>query len=228
MATPDFIKFSRLRGTPTEVYQRLATEFLEPMHTERHQFAYLCESDDPFYGKLTTDGEPIPCESIEQLIDFTKSATLFGSMHLFPYVPAYIYFHVTDVDETGLTFTSSIDTSLVSWDFRHWDRGHPDRWFKVMLTMLTSALQAEVCGWGRDLHYQLEYESLSPDDMVARLRSGEILQTRKFPVFHAISVDLITELEVRRLIRNHEAFSKPRGMQYEVTLSGYHLFYILP
>lgn len=198
------------------------------MHAERHSFVYLRESHDPFYGKLTTDGEHIPCESINQLIELAGSEAPFGSMHLFPNVPGYIYFHITDVDDTGLTITSQIDTGLVAWDFRYWDRDNPDRWFKIMLTTLTSALQAEVCGWGRGPHYRIAYESLSPEDMVARLRSGEMLTTRWFPVFHAISLDLISEKEVRGLLRAHDVLSKPRGMEYEVTLSGYHLLYILP
>jgi hypothetical protein len=149
-------------------------------------------------------------------------------MHLLPYIPGYVYFEVFDVTEDSFSIASSIDTGLVAWDFRRWDRGHPDRWFKVMLITLTAALRAEVCGWGRDNHYNIKYESLSPANEVARLRSAEILQDSAFPIFHAISLDRISEKDVQILLRKHDVLAKPRGMEYEVSPFGYHLLYMLP
>jgi len=222
MGTPTCIKFSRVQGTPEQAYQRLVEEFLEPLHLERPSFVRLRRSDDPWYAGYEQEDEPSPCSSTEDLLEQVARHRLFGSMHLVPYIPGYVYFHVVDVDEQGFTFTAEIDTGLVAWESDRYPMG---QWFKMMLTTLTSALRAEVCGYGRA--HEVGYDPLDPTQLLDRVRSGALFETW-YPTYHAISTELIDHDEVMAAFERRETTLATQDLRHEVSVLGYHLLYILP
>lgn len=222
MATPTSIKFSRIRGTPADAYRRLADDFIAPLHLERHSFVRLTRTDDPYYVGYVADEEWTACASIEELVELARPHDKFGSVHLVPYIPGYIYFHVVDIDDEGFTFTAEIDSGLVAWES---DGDPAGQWFKAMLTTLCAALGAEVCGYGRA--HEIGYEPLDTQDVLARLRSGELLKTW-YPTYHAISVELLGVDELRSLMNQREVTLATQDLQHEVSVLGYHALYILP
>jgi hypothetical protein len=223
MATPDIVQFARVRGVPAETYERLLEEFFRPLGLEEDssQFTRLHPTNDPFYVGFAPDDEYVDCGTFDDLIELVKRHTLFGTVHLVPYIPGYIYPEVYSVDENEFSLTMAIDSSLVYWEDDRYERG---QWFKMMLTTLTASLRSQVCGYGTG--YPAEFRSLSPAEIVALLRSGDLLNTA-YPSYHAISVDLISTGEVRKAMARREITPENRKLKHEVSVSGYHLLYIL-
>lgn len=222
MGTPVCVKFSRIVGTPLSVYQRLISEFLEPLSFERPEFVRLYRTDDPMFAGFKAVNEPTLCQSTNHLLEQVTKGREFGSVHMISSIPGSIYFHVVDVDETGFTFTAEIDTGLVAWENENFARG---QWFKMMLTTLVSALRADICGYGRA--YDLGYDYLDSDKLLEFLRSGELMKTW-YPTFHAVSTKLISSQEMFSLFENREKELATDDLRYETSSLGYHLLYILP
>ena len=132
-----------------------------------------------------------------------------------------IYLNVVDVDESGFSLMATVDTGMIYMEYGWLE---PGQWFKNMLTTLTAALRAEVCEFGR---YQTDYSALSPVDILAQLRSGELLKTW-YSSYCAISTKLIHWREVEKLMARREVKRGVRELKYEESESGYHVFYVLP
>ncbi len=224
MGTPTFVKLSRIPGTPADAFERLAEEVFLPLQIQPREFVQLRRSRDPYDAGLAEHGERVPVASMDDLVQLAREHSLFGTVHLVPYVPGYLYFHVFDVKPESFSLTMSFDASLLTWESNRFAMGE---WVKSLLTMLAAGLRAEVCGYGKDPAYEVEYESLSPARVVERLRSGELLQIW-YPTFHAISVELISVSEVRTLMKNRTATLATQDLMHEVSATGYHLLYILP
>lgn len=224
MGTPTFVKFSRISGTPAEVFARLGDEVFHPLQIRPTEVAPLRHSSDPFDAGLAEVGQRSPCETMDALVELIEHQTLFGTVHLVPYVPAYLYFHIFGVKPDSFSLTMSFDASILSYESVRFEKGE---WIRNFLISLVGGLNTPVCGYGSDPAYEIEYESLSPEAVVGRLQSGSLLEIW-YPTFHAISTDLISVQEVQALVDGRRVTLATEALEYQVAITGYHILSILP
>ncbi|MCX4240155.1 hypothetical protein [Paraliomyxa miuraensis] len=215
MATPTFIKFSRLRGSVLDAVERIEDAVCVPWHCRLQESALLRPSYDAFDGGLELDGELEPCESMRAVAQVAKAGKPFALVYLSYDTRANFVVYFFDVAEDGFRATVSVESSYV-W-FRN-DEYSPGRWFEGFLISLVSAFGADVCGYGRDDAYGLKHESIEVADILERLRTGDLLELPN-PIFHAISVELIERSEIVSLMRSRPC--SPR-LEYKVA-PGYHV-----
>lgn len=224
MATPDFVKFSRIPGTPSEAYARLAAEFFPLFKIRPRDFVRLRRSNDPYDAGMAEHGDRVEVTDAARYAELAKDEPLFGSSHEVPYVPAYLYLHCFDVEPSAFSMTSVVSSSLVYFQNHEYDAG---QWLKAALALLTATLGAQVCGFGPGAHYDVAYESLDPDEVLSRLRSGQLFDIW-YPTFHAISIDLIGVEEFDGLMQSRKVTLATQDLQHEISISGYHLLWNLP
>lgn len=224
MSRPTFIKFARLGGTPKDAYDRLVDTLFGPLKLTPGQFVPLRRSSDPWEYGLVEGGPRVSCDDFESLLEHVETATLFGSVHLAPYIPGSVYLHIFDVEDGSFSATASFDGSMLTWENDQFEMG---QWIKAMLTLATSGLGASVCGYGKDPDYELDYASIDPARVLARLRAGDLLDIW-YPTFHAISTSLIDVAEVQALMKRRTPSLATQDLRYEESSLGYHLLHMLP
>lgn len=215
MATPTFIKLSRLRGSVLDAVERIEEMVCIPWHCRLQESALLRPSYDAFDGGLELDGELEPCESMRAVARVAEAGKPFALVYLSFDTRANFVVYFFDLSEDGFRATVSVESSYV-W-FRN-DEFGPGRWFEGFLISLVSAFGADVCGYGRDAAYSLMHESLEPAAILDRLRTGDLFELPN-PIFHAISVGLINRSEIVALMKSRPC--SPR-LEYKVA-PGYHV-----
>ena len=215
MATPNFVKFSRIGGEVLPVLDRLDAALRQRWQTQLKRVARLRPSNDAYDGGLKLDGEPEACDSPQSALGAMKGAQAFGLIYLATGIPAQLYFYLFDFAAGELSLTLSFDSSIVFFKSDEFERG---QWLEGLLTTITCELKPLVCGYGRDAAYMCKHESLNPSLVLKRLRSGELLKLPK-PIYHAISTSLIDTNEIVALIDEHKPEPRPR---YRLA-PGYHV-----
>jgi hypothetical protein len=211
MATPTFVKFSRLRGSVLELVERIEDQVCEPWRCRLQESVVLRPSHDAYDGGLEFDGELEPCETPRDVERVVKVGKPFALVYLSSDTRATFALYVFDVGDDGYSATVAMESSMV-W-YRNDEYSTPGRWFEGFLISLVGALRAEVCGYGRDAAYGINHESLDPAQILARLRTGDLLELPN-PIFHAISVDLIDRSEILSLMKKRPC--SPR-LEYKIS-----------
>lgn len=214
MATPTFVKFSRLRGSVLDMVDRFAEQVCEPWRCRLQEAALLRPSHDAFDGGLELDGELEPCETTRGVARLLKTGRPFALAYASFDTRATFALYVFAVSDDGFAATMAIESSMV-W-FRNDEHSTPGRWFEGFLISVAGALQADVCGYGRDDAYGIKHESLEPNQILARLRTGDLLELPN-PIFHAVGVDLIDRSEILALMKK-----RPRSPRLEYKISPTH------
>lgn len=211
MATPTFVKFSRLRGSVLDMVERLDDQLCEPWRCRLQESVSLRPSYDAYDGGLELDGELKPCETIQDVERVAKVGKPFALVYVSYDTRATFSVYVFDIAEDGFGATVAVESSMV-W-FRNDEHSTPGRWFEGFLISLVAALRADVCGYGRDAAYGIQHESLEPAQILARLRTGDLLELPN-PIFHAISIDLIDRSEIISLMKKRPC--SPR-LEYKIS-----------
>lgn len=233
MATPKFINFSRFEGSLLDAVARIDSELCELWRCRLKEAVYLRKSSDPYAGGLELDGDFFECTTladVESIASINRPfALVYGAVD--PRSEFNLAFH--DVTEDGYTITGGVESNMVY--FRDDDEySTSGQWFEGMLISLVTVLNAKVCAYGntvtvKDKNMSLDdikaamrrvrYIDLSPDEVLERLRTGDLLEL-PYPVFHAISTDLIGKDEIDKLMK-----SRPCSPRVEYKQSpAHHIF----
>jgi hypothetical protein len=215
MATPRFVKFSRIRGEILEALERLDKALREPWQSPLREVVRLKPSYDDFDGGLELDGDFIKCDSPRDAIEKAAGSDAFGLIYLARKIPAEFYFYLFDIGSEEFSVTLSLESSIVYYKNDEFDSGE---WLEGLLTSIVCALKPLVCGYGRDAAYECKHESLNPEVILERLRAGELLGLPR-PIFHSIATSLIDKSEIDALIAQY----KPApSLKYRMA-PGYHI-----
>jgi hypothetical protein len=219
MATPDFIKFSRIPGAPFTVLARLE-EALEQWNISLRRFARLRPSGDAYDGGLELANGMTDCKTLDEARRLAQGGIPYALSYLATEVRGSWNLYVFDVSEDSFSATISFDTPFLSYESERFAEGE---WFKAVLVEIVKALQAEVCGYGADDAYRIKHESLVPSELLKRLREGDLLNI-SYPVFHAFRASLLSSEEIRKLMQ-----SRPVNRFLKYTMSGgYHVLAAVP
>jgi hypothetical protein len=199
MATPNFVKFSRIHGETLEVLERLDKALREPWQSPLREVIRLKPSYDDFDGGLELDGDFRKCESPRDAIEMAAGSDAFGLVYSARKIPADFCFYLFDIGPGEFSVTSAFESSIVYYKNDEFDSGE---WLEGLLTSIVCALKPLVCGYGCDDAYRCRHESLNPDAVLARLRTGELLGLPR-PIFHAIATSLIDKSEIDALIAQY-------------------------
>jgi hypothetical protein len=215
MATPSFVKFSRIHGALVESLERLDEALSRRWESTLRHVARLQPSFDDYDGGLELVGEFQECDSPRKASAMMERSDAFGLIYVARVIPAMFYFYLFDRAPKEFSITLSVDSSIVYYRTDDFDSG---QWFEGLLTTIVCALRPSVCGYGYDDAYGIKHESLDPGVVLSRLRSGELLGLRR-PTFHAISTKLIEKSEIDALIEQYKPNPSPN---YRMA-PGYHI-----
>lgn len=215
MGTPNFVKFSRVRGKLWDEVERLERTLSGRWKTELRRAARLRPSHKTYDGGLELEGDIVNCRSIADAMSITEGSKAFGLIYLARPVPAHLYFYFFDMAADAFSFSLSIESSIVYYRNDDFPSGC---WLEGVLTSIVCSMGPLVCGYGADNAYQLQHVPLDPDVVLTRLRSGELLRLPR-PTFHAISTKLIDKNEIDALIEQYKPSPSPN---YRMA-PGYHV-----
>ena len=225
MATPDFVKFSRVHRSVESWLERLEAGAFRTHGLEYDRFAALRPEDDPltaaYNGGLDLAEEMVACHTRSEVLTKARGWSAWGLSLLSRRVPGYVYAYAFDIGKDEWSSAISFDTSMLTYETADLPRGE---WLRGLLVSLVAALGAEVCGYGADKAYRLRYEALVPSVIVERLRAGELF-TMPYPNFHAISAALVGVEEMAELL---DRWPRSQFLQYRLATAGYHVLSILP
>jgi hypothetical protein len=225
MATPNFVKFSRVPGTAEDVLARLDLTALPPCELEYSEFAALRPDTDPltaaYTGGFDLAGDMVPCRSRQEALALARKWTAWGISFLGRQVRGNVNLYLFDFQKDSVGAAASFDTSLLYYESEELERGE---WLRRMLMTLVEALGCQVCGYGADDAYRVGYVPLDPSALLKRLRSGDLFKM-PYPNFHAISADLVKPDEMNELLAR-----LPKGdfFKYGLVTTGYHILSCIP
>jgi hypothetical protein len=224
MATPNFVRFSRAPGTAEDVLTRFDFRVLQAHGLEFDRFAALRPDQDPltaaYTGGLDLDGEMVPCTSRAEALSLARDRSAWGLSFLMRPARAHVNLYLFAPDRDSVGVAMSFDSSILGYQTQELA---PGEWLRGLLITTVSALACQVCGYGADDAYRVSYQPLEPGAVIARVRSGELFQKR-YPIFHAISVDLLAAEEMDGLL---ERCPKNMFFQYALSTTGYHILSVL-
>jgi hypothetical protein len=200
MATPIFIKFSRITGNPFLVLAHVQEAMARNWGSTIREVVQLRPSQDAYDGGLELAGDFLPCDSVRELRTLAGGWREFAVVYVVRDVPAECYLYVFGIDEADFGVTAAVDSSLV-W-YRNDDYPEPGKWFEGFLITIATAFEPAVCGYGRDDAYRIKHESIDANAILDNVRDGKLL-TIPQPVFHAIRRDLIDKDEIDALMKTH-------------------------
>lgn len=221
MATPDFVKFSRVPGTIEDALKRVEAYAFSRFGLEYDSFGAMRPDDDPWTGGFTLVDESVPCRSRAEALSLARKWTAWGVSFLVRQVPGEFNLEFFHIENDSFAVAASFDTSMLAFGSDEFAEG---QWLRGLLIAVVAALGCQVCGYGHDSAYEGGYESLSPERVVERLRAGELF-LMGYPNFHAISVNLVTTEEVTAL---WERLPKSEFLKYGLATTGYQIFSIIP
>lgn len=221
MATPDFVKFSRIPHSARHAVSVLRKAVFPSRRMRITDFGELEYSGGTLTGGLTLVGDLQACDSEDVAFNRANGLAAFSLTYVVPEIPAEVYFTFFEPDETSCGMTISLDSSIPYFQPQSYE---PGDWLVKFLIELTHALSADVCGYGADDAYSVRYESLEPEKVIERLRAGELFRITP-PVFHAFSLRLVSAKEMVE-IRQRQPL--PKALQYKLTTGGYHVLHYLP
>ena len=221
MATPDFVKFSRVPGTIEDALKRIELRTFSQFGLEYDSFGAMRPDDDPWTGGFSLVDESVPCRSRVEALSLAGKWTAWGLSFLARQVPGYFNLEFFEIENDSFAVAGSFDTSMLSFESDEFAEG---QWLRGLFVAVVAALGCQICGYGKDDAYQTRYESLSPAVILERLRKGEVF-TMPDPSFHAISVDLVSPEEMTSL---WEQLPRDKHLKYGIATTGYHIFSIMP
>lgn len=223
MATPTFVKFSRIPGTPETLLTRLEQGVLHRLGFQYYQFAALKPDPDPgpWNPGLELVDDLVRCESRPQAIGMAAAWESWGVSFLSRQIPGHLDLVFFDIGADGFAATVNMESSLVHCETAEIVRGE---WIRQLLLGLAVNTGALVCGFGSDNAYRIRYEMLYPDAVVERTRHGELF-TMAFPNFNAISTQLMGAEEMNALLQRTP---KSKFLDYRLAIGGYHILSQFP
>lgn len=215
MATPTFVKFSRIHGKVFDVLGQVNNVVEGKWQSTLREVVRLRPSNSDYDGGFELDGVIKKCESLQDAETITEGTGAFSLIYLAKDIPAEYYFYLFEIAPGEFSVTLSIESSIVYFENCEYESG---QWLEGFLTSIVCVLKSSVCGYGSDAAYSCKHESLDPDEVLRRLRSGELLQLPR-PIFHAISNKLIDKNEIDALIAQYKPKASPK---YRMA-PGYHI-----
>lgn len=204
MGTPTFVRFSRIQGKPFRVLGELEQSSRFKGGALR-EIVKLKTSDDPEDGGLALDGKFIPCSSLRQAQDIAEDWDCFALVWLDRAAIAEYYLYIFDAQQDSFACSMAFESSLA---YHRTDESPSGARLEQLIFAITTCLDASVSGYGLDSAYEVQHQPLSSEEVLGRLRSGELLSLPR-PIFHLISTKLVSVEEVRALIREHNASPDP-------------------
>jgi hypothetical protein len=222
VATPTFVKFAPIRHPVAVALERLRSQVFERWDVTIDRIGELRPSHSKFDGGLELVNDKLyEVASEREALEAGQRWHALGLIYRVRGVPAQIYLYFFNAAAASCSFTMSIDESLVY--FTSDDYG-PGQWLAGFLSAVVAAVEADVCGYGRDNAYEVRHESLDPAQVVERLRDGNLLQIGN-PSFHAFVPAIISQRDVKELFNSRP---RHRKAKLSVTLAGYSIIYSLP
>jgi hypothetical protein len=215
MGAPNFVRFSRIPGRVFDVMGRVDEVLRGRFGGALREIARLRPSGEEYDGGLELDGEFSKCDALAKAEEMTRGWKAYGLIYPMREVKARCYFYVYDISDVSFCTSLSFESSVVYFRNDDFDSGE---WLERFLISMVGALRPLVCGYGLDDAYAVRHEPLPPEEVLARLRTGELLSLPR-PIFHAISVSLIEAEEIEGLIKK---FAPRPSPDYRMA-PGYHV-----
>ncbi len=216
MATPTFVKFSRICGDVFDVLHDVDVVVRRHWQCQMREVVRLAPSYSDYDGGLRLDGEFQVCHSPREARDLSRDSDSFAFIYLATEIPAEFCFYLFEMQPDQFSATLAFDSSMVYFKSEAFESG---QWLEGLLITIVCALKPLVSGYGSDAAYSCKHESLNPTRVLERLRSGKLFQLPR-PIFHAISTSLIEQSEIDSLIEQHQPKLDPK---YRMA-PGYHIF----
>jgi len=222
MATPTFVKFSKIRYSTSDALKRLQAEVFDPWNVTFESAGQLRKSHIKFDGGLElVDDRLYACDSEFAALNMASDWEGLGLVYQVRAVPCNVFLYFFDMRADEFACTLSFDSSLVYFESNDFKKG---QWLRGFLAAMVAGLRADVCGYGPDDAYAIKHESLDTEQVLSRLRNGSLLKISN-PVFHAISFGVISREEITELTQHLPENPK---VEYAATTAGYYIFSALP
>ncbi|MEP7306567.1 MAG: hypothetical protein ABJA98_13705 [Acidobacteriota bacterium] len=182
----------------------------------------LRASDSEMDGGLElVDDKLYPVENEAAALTMSRRWHASGFIYTARSVPCHVYLYFFDEVGDECSCTMAFDDSLLYFRSEDFNEG---QWLTGFLSDMAAGLGADVCGYGADNAYAVKHQALDPQEVLERLRHGDLLQIRN-PIFHAFSPRIISREEIATVFDNG-----PRhlNLRCSVTLSGYSILHALP
>lgn len=215
MGTQTNVKFSRLSMPVSAALPALREHVFNPLQIQLRKFARIQPTGEPEFPGYDTIGKPLNVALESQILDEVRPGDSFAVGYLVG-IPAYIYLNFFDFQDDAYSLLLNFDSSLLYYSD---DANAKGEVLERILSNVVKVLGIEVCGYNASDRYLGEWDSLSVDEIVTGVRSGELLN-RTPPFYYAIQSDLMTVQEAR-------ASASGTAAQYKL-FGKHHLFCAWP
>src|SRR5262245_60706436 len=108
MATPDFVKFSRIGGDLLKVLGHMDLALNRRWETTLRRVARLRPSfDEDYDGGLELVGDMQECDSPQAAVEMMTGSEAFGLAYVARMIPANLYFYLFDITADQFSLTLS-------------------------------------------------------------------------------------------------------------------------
>lgn len=209
MGTQTNVKFSRIAMPIAAALSTLRENAFDPLQIQLRKFARIQPTGEPAFPGYDTVGRPLNVTQESQVLDEIEPGDSFALGYLVG-VPAYIYLNFLDFQDDTYSLLLNFDSSLL---FYQDDNNAKGAVLERILSNIVKAVDIDVCGYNSSNRYLGEWDSLSVDEIVGGVRSGELLKLNP-PFYYAIKSNLLSVQEARSVTSGTAAHYKLFGQHH--------------
>lgn len=192
MGTQTNVKFSRIAMPISAALHALRESAFDPLQIQLRKFSRIQPTGEPAFPGYDTVGRPSNLTQESQVLDELGPGDSFAVGYLAG-VPAYIYLNFFDFQDDSYSLLLNFDSSLLYYSDDNNAKGEV---LARILSNIVKTLDIDVCGYNSGNRYLGEWDSLSVEEIIAGVRSGELLK-RNTPFYYAVKSTLLTVQEAR-------------------------------
>lgn len=209
MGTQTNVKFSRVSMPIADALEALRDDAFDPLQIELRKFQRIQPTGEVEFPGYDGVGKLLKVTTVKQVLDEVGRGESFGLGYLVG-VPAYVYLNFFEFDAKTYSLQLTFDSSVL---FFHDDENEPGQLLERVLSRICVALDLDVAGYNSTNRYIGEYDALTIDEIVAGVKSKELLTVQP-PFFYAIKADHLATKEVLAAVANTPAKYKLLGSHH--------------
>lgn len=207
MGTQTNVKFSRVSVPIAEALAALRDNAFDPLKIELRKFSRIQPTYEPEFPGYDAIGKLLKLRTVEAVLAEVGHKESFGLGYLVG-VPAYIYLNFFEFNDDGTySLLLTFDSSLLHYTDDENDAGDV---LERILSRIVETLEIDVCGYNSSDRYAGEFDSLTINEIVDGIRSGDLLEKQP-PFYYAIRTDYISTQAILSVSSPTAAKYKLRG-----------------
>jgi hypothetical protein len=209
MGTQTNVKFSRLATPIAETLTALQNHVFDPLQIKLRKFSRIQPTNEKEFPGYDAVGKLLKVQTVAEVLDEVGRGESFGLEYLVG-VPAYLYLNFFDFTDDGYSMLLNFDSSLLYFNDAANDAGDV---LERILSAIVAELDLDACGYNSSDRYEGEFNALTTGEIVAGLRSGELLQMQP-PFYYALKTAHLSRKEARALASTSTARYKHPGAHH--------------